>query len=87
MAPTRPLRAQRPAACGTPISEHVAVQVGRVLEPSDVARARVVVAPERFEKPVRRPPPFPSNLHYDAKAIPLFLAAAPRGSVLLNVTS
>jgi hypothetical protein len=47
-----------------PEARHVAVQVGK---PPKVGAATLHKAPEKFEKPARQSPPFPSCANYDAK--------------------
>ncbi len=47
-----------------PLAQINAVQVGKV---PDVGRARLFVAPEKFEKDAQIPPPFASCSNYDAK--------------------
>jgi hypothetical protein len=44
------------------------VQVGRELEPKDVANATIHIYPRAFSEAARASPPFPSDPHYDAKA-------------------
>jgi len=65
-----------------PDAEIVAVQVGH---PARAGRARVIVAPERFEQRATDPPPFPSAENYDAKAWRFFRAVAPDGALFWNV--
>lgn len=64
-----------------------AVQVGRDLEPDDVAGATIHVAPFKFGDECPEAPPFPSDQHYDAKA--WLIAKAQHGPglcVFWNVT-
>jgi hypothetical protein len=73
---TRALQAAWPKA------QHHAVRVGRA---PDVGRARLWEAPERFAQPARRPPPFPSAPHYDAKVWQFIRAQATPGALFWNV--
>lgn len=61
---------------------HVAVRVGAA---PDVGRARLLVAPERFECPARVPPPFSSCPNYDAKVWRFFREQAVAGALFWNV--
>lgn len=67
-----------------PNARHHAVQVGAV---PDVGLARRWVAPERFEQPAERPPPFPSTAHYDAKVWRFAAESASPGALLWNVAA
>lgn len=67
-----------------PDARHHAVQVGAV---PDVGLARRWVAPERFEQPAERPPPFPSTAHYDAKVWRFASESASPGALLWNVAA
>lgn len=64
------------------------VQIGRQLEPGDVAGATIHVHPLKFEQAIRAQPPFPSDPHYDAKAWEICRQRARPGSRVLfwNVT-
>ncbi len=66
-----------------PEAAHVAVLVGT--EAGNPGRARVMHAPEPFEKPAVEPPPFPSAAHYDAKVWRLFREQAKPGALFWNV--
>jgi hypothetical protein len=59
-----------------------AVQVGHV---PDVGRARLRVAPERFEDDAKYPPSFPSCSNYDAKAWRFMKLWARPGAIFWNV--
>lgn len=50
-------------------------------------RARLYVAPERFEQDARTPPPFPSCSNYDAKAWRFIQAHAQPGALFWNVAA
>lgn len=65
-----------------PSADHHAVRVGG--KPA-VGRALLHEAPERFEQPAQRPPPFPSADNYDAKAWRFFDELAKPGALLWNV--
>jgi hypothetical protein len=65
-----------------PGAEFHAVRIGAA---PDVGRAFVHRAPEPFEQPARRPPPFPSCTNYDAKAWQFITAHARPGAVFWNV--
>lgn len=73
---TRALQAAWPSA------EHFAVRIGM---PPDPGRARLFIAPERFEDPAKEPPPFPSCSNYDAKAWRFFEERAKPGALFWNV--
>ena len=51
-----------------PSASHVAVAVGRDIDPATVGGARVIRYPAPFEHHSLTLPPFPSDPHYDAKA-------------------
>lgn len=67
-----------------PKAEVHAVRVGAV---PNVGRARLHVAPERFEQDARLPPPFPSCSNYDAKAWRFIKAEARPGALFWNVAA
>lgn len=75
---TRALQAAWPDAA------HHAVRVGAA---PDVGSARLWEAPEPFERPARRPPPFPSCDNYDAKVWQFIEAHASPGALFWNVAS
>jgi hypothetical protein len=78
----------RGLAAAWPNARRHVVQVGKQLEPDDVAGATIHVAPQRFEKACRSAPPFPSDPHYDAKAWEICQARHGAGLVLFwNVTA
>lgn len=58
----------RGLALAWPDARRHAVQVGRALQPADVAGATIHVYRGSFGQPCRTPAPFPSDPHYDAKA-------------------
>jgi len=58
----------RALARAWPRARRHAVQVGRELEPQDVAKATIHVYPLPFSDVAKALPPFPSDPHYDAKA-------------------
>jgi len=62
-----------------------AVKVGK--EDINTGRATVHVAPERFEKDAREPPPFPSCSNYDAKAWRFLRRLAAPGALFWNVAA
>lgn len=66
---TRALQIAWPHAC------FFGVQVGH---PPVASKATIFVAPEKFERDARNPPPFPSCSNYDAKAWQFMLAHATR---------
>ena len=51
-----------------PRANHIAVAVGRDIEPATVGGAKVIRYPKPFEHHALTLPPFPSDPHYDAKA-------------------
>lgn len=63
-----------------------AVQIGRVLG-DYVGRAKVWVAPEKFETGAKEPPPFPSCDNYDAKAWRFIKQYAKPGTLFWNVAA
>jgi hypothetical protein len=67
-----------------PQSEFVAVQVG---SQPNVGRARLLVAPEKFEDDAMIKPPFPSCLNYDAKAWRFIVRHAQPGALFWNVAA
>jgi hypothetical protein len=73
----------RALAAAWPRAARHAVQVGRALTPAEVAGARIWPAGLPFGKPARMRPPFPSDLHYDAKAWALCVANATPGRRVL----
>lgn len=74
----------RALARAWPAAEIHAVQVG--MRPSLPERARLWVAPERFEQDASGPlPPFPSAINYDAKAWRFVAAHARPGALFWNV--
>ncbi len=58
----------RALAKAWPRARRHVVQVGRELEPNEVARATIHVYPHPFSDVAKAISPFPSNPHYDAKA-------------------
>lgn len=64
-----------------PNAVHCAVQIGAV---PNVDRAVLYRAPERFERPAKHPPPFPSCANYDAKAWQFIAAHARPGALYWN---
>jgi hypothetical protein len=75
-------RALQRAWPGVPVH---AVQIGHALDDRQRGRARVHVAPERFEQEARDPPPFPSCGNYDAKAWRFIGREAVPGALFWNV--
>lgn len=65
-----------------PNAEFNAVRVGA--EPN-VGRAKLWTAPEKYEQPAKRPPPFPSCDNYDAKVWQFATAYARDGALVWNV--
>lgn len=57
----------------------------RILEVAELAGVKILSAPEKFAEPARELPPFPSNLHYDAKLWRFFGTQAADGDLLWNV--
>lgn len=77
----------RALAAAWPRARRHVVQVGRALEPKDVAGAVIHISPLAFGKPHAAQPPFPSDRHYDAKAWEIAKAQRGPGLVLFwNVT-
>ena len=77
----------RALARAWPKARRHVVQVGRTLEPDDVAGATIHIAPMPFGKPAHSSPPFPSDPHYDAKAWEIANARRGAGVVAFwNVT-
>ena len=58
----------RALAMAWPKARRHVVQVGRKLEPDEVAGATIHVYPLPFGRETKSKPPFPSDPHYDAKA-------------------
>jgi hypothetical protein len=58
----------RALAQAWPRARRHVVQVGRELQPKDVANATIHVYPRPFSDVAKTLPPFPSDPHYDAKA-------------------
>lgn len=58
----------RALAQAWPRARRHAVQVGRRLDPKEVANATIHVYPRPFSDAAKALPPFPSDPHYDAKA-------------------
>jgi hypothetical protein len=75
---TRALQAAWPSANFT------AVRIGAQC---DVGRARLLRAPEAFERPAEHPPPFPSCTNYDAKAWRFLQTQARPGTLFWNVAA
>lgn len=72
-----------------PSARRVVVQVGRALEPRDVAGAEIRIYPRPFAAEGAARAPFPSDPHYDAKAWELCAAESAAGAgpvVFWNVT-
>jgi len=67
-----------------PRAAFYAVRIGAL---PNAGLARLYVAPEGFEQPARRPPPFPSCSNYDAKAWQFVLAHAKPGALFWNVAA
>lgn len=77
----------RSLALAFPNARRRVVQVGRKLEPDDVAGAQIFVHPLAFSKACKSRPPFPSDPHYDAKAWEICAHEKGPGRVLFwNVT-
>jgi hypothetical protein len=63
------------------------VQVGHALSPAEVVGATIHVHPLPFGREAKSRAPFPSDLHYDAKAWEICTAQKGPGRVLMwNVT-
>lgn len=58
------------------------MQVGRRLEPREVANATIHIYPRQFSDAAKALPPFPSDPHYDAKAWETLTARKGPGRVL-----
>ncbi|HZT26511.1 MAG TPA: pyridoxal-phosphate dependent enzyme [Pseudolabrys sp.] len=58
----------RALATAWPDARRHVLQVGRKLEPDEVAGATIHVCPLAFGREAKSKPPFPSDPHYDAKA-------------------
>jgi hypothetical protein len=67
-----------------PTAAFIAVRIGAV---PNVGRARLVTAPEPFERDAAVPPPFPSCGNYDAKAWRFIKAQASPGALFWNVAA
>lgn len=77
----------RSLAMAWPKARRHVVQIGRELQPGDVAGAMIHVYPRRFRQEGRIKPPFPSDPHYDAKAWEIAKAGCEGDLVLFwNVT-
>lgn len=77
----------RSLAAAWPKARRHVVQVGRDLQPEEVAGATIHRNPLGFSQAHRLQPPFPSDPHYDAKAWHVMLANRGPGAVLFwNVT-
>jgi hypothetical protein len=77
----------RSLAAAWPRARRHVVEVGRTLEPAEVAGATIHKAGLPFSKALKERPPFPSDPHYDAKAWRICKARRGAGLVLFwNVT-
>ncbi|RWX72574.1 pyridoxal-phosphate dependent enzyme [Mesorhizobium sp. M2A.F.Ca.ET.039.01.1.1] len=77
----------RALAAAFPQARRHVVQVGRDLDPAEVAGATIHTYPRPFGQGARIKPPFPSDPHYDAKAWEIAKARHGAGRVLFwNVT-
>lgn len=77
----------RALAAAWPGARRHVVQVGRELSAADVAGATIHVHPLAFGQTCKTRPPFPSDLHYDAKAWEIAKARRGAGLVVFwNVT-
>ena len=77
----------RGLALAFPMAARHSVEVGRTLAPTDVAGARIHHYHKPFDAEALHRPPFPSDLHYDAKAWEVCKARHGRGIILMwNVT-
>lgn len=65
-----------------PDAAHHAVQIGKAPE---VGKAKLWVAPEKFEEPAQQPPPWPSCDNYDAKAWRFMREHASPGALFWNL--
>jgi Pyridoxal-phosphate dependent enzyme len=72
----------RGLALAWPKARRHVVQIGREITPRDVAGARIHVHPRKFGERATMGTPFPSDLHYDAKAWEFCLAMRGPGNVL-----
>lgn len=62
------------------------VQVGKAVDFSNMRAGDLFhIAPEKFERPAKQPPPFPSAPNYDAKVWQFVVAHAKDGDVVWNV--
>jgi hypothetical protein len=77
----------RSLAAAWPRAQRHVVEVGRTLEPGEVAGATIHKAGLPFSRALKERPPFPSDPHYDAKAWRICKARRGAGLVLFwNVT-
>lgn len=77
----------RALAQAFPRARRHVVQIGRTLTKDEVAGATIHIHPLAFGQTCRTRPPFPSDLHYDAKAWEIAKARRGAGLVLFwNVT-
>ncbi len=79
----------RALAAAWPQARRHVIEVGRSLMPSEVAGARIHLAGQPFGAIAKVQTPFPSDLHYDAKAWGIAKQKARRGAGLVvfwNVT-
>lgn len=67
-----------------PNAEFFAIQVGRTPE---IGRAKLLIAPEKFEDDAKLLPPFPSCSNYDAKAWRFIKQHAIPGALFWNVAA
>jgi hypothetical protein len=67
-----------------PLAGFRAIRIGAI---PDAGRARLLLAPERFEQPARVRPPFPSCDNYDAKAWRFVSKYASPGALFWNVAA
>lgn len=67
-----------------PLATFHAVKVGNN---PNIGRARLWVAPEKFEEPARMPPPYPSADNYDAKIWQFVTRHGSDGALIWNVGS
>lgn len=62
------------------------VQIGKEVDLTELRAGDLsFVAPEKFERPAKQPPPFPSASNYDAKVWQFVIAHALDGDVVWNV--
>jgi hypothetical protein len=73
----------RALAKAWPKARRHVVQVGRRLEPNEVAGATIHVYPLPFGRGAKTKPPFPSDPHYDAKAWEICRARKGAGRVIM----